>query len=122
MVARTSCTAPRFRESCCDVSTKRSDGRFDRWTRASRDAFVDATAGLSGTAERGLFGFHSFCSAGCVLEPFTLHHERHVSLRLGQTAFAGLPANLSVVVRIHALDDVRRQQDQILDEGGRIGR
>jgi hypothetical protein len=37
------------------------------------------------------------------LKPLAFHHQVHVSLGLGEAAFAGLPANRAVLVRIHAV-------------------
>ena len=50
------------------------------------------------------------------LQSFRFHHQTHVRLRLTEAAFAGLPADLSVVVCIEPVGNLLGQVCQLIDE------
>ena len=56
------------------------------------------------------------------LKPLALHHQHHVLVRLRETAFAGLPADAAVLVRVNTVADAVGLRDQLGHERRRFGR
>src|SRR5262249_2940231 len=54
--------------------------------------------------------------AWSVLQPFALHHQRHMTPSLLESTLPGLPANLAIVVRVGSVADLPPHHRQLANE------
>src|SRR4029434_125603 len=72
--------------------------------------------------DRSTYGTVRGRSARDVLQTFALHQQRHMCLRLLQSALAALPVHLSIIVRVSTVGDGSSQRNELGDESRGVAR